>query len=65
MTLELQNYLYADGASDILTASKALTSLGTPVTSAIACALAKVTATPVIVSDEDLYSDTLTVEYIF
>jgi hypothetical protein len=65
LTLKLQNYLYTEGARDIVTASKALTSLGSPITSAIACALAKVTASPVIIKDEDLYSDTLTAEYIF
>jgi hypothetical protein len=65
MTLELRNYLYADGARDLVTASKALTSLGSPVTSAIACAIAKVTASPVVIRDEDLFSDTLTAEFIF
>jgi hypothetical protein len=65
MTLKLQNYLYADGARDIVTTSNALTSLGSPVTSAIACALAKVTASPVVIRDEDLFSDTLTAEFIF
>jgi hypothetical protein len=61
--VEMQNCIYVDGSRDIMQSSTATRSLGSPVTSAIACALAKAIAKPIIVSNEVINMDVLKAEY--
>jgi hypothetical protein len=65
IVVEMRNCIYGDGLKGIPTSSKATQSLGSPVTSAIACALTKAVAQPVVINKETLDADILHAEYTF
>jgi len=65
LVFELEKCIYDEGSRDILSSSEVMKSLGSPVISAIACALAKAAANPVIITKEAVTSDLLIAEYTF